>query len=62
LRFSVLKADLLKGVHFVFDLVLQEKSSDLGGTVSTNRRISLRIASRLMLPGSTVNGSRVKTI
>ena len=32
LRFSVLKADLLKGAHFVFDLVLQEKNSGSRGT------------------------------
>ena len=32
LRFSSLKADLLKRAHFVFGLLLQNKNSEPGGT------------------------------
>ncbi len=45
LRFSVLKANLLKGAHFVFGLLLQDKNRGEEERVGTNWRISLRIAS-----------------
>ena len=45
LRFPGLKADILKGAHFVFGLVLQTRTAGQEEQVGTNWRISLRIAS-----------------
>jgi hypothetical protein len=53
LRFSVLKADLLKGAHFLFGLVLQDKSSGSGGTGRYQLENQSANCLRLMLPGST---------
>ena len=53
LRFSVLKADLLKGTHFVFGLILQNKSSGSGGTHRYQLENQSANYLRLMLPGST---------
>ena len=53
LRFSVLKADLLKRAHFVFGLVLQDKNSGSGETGRHQLENQSTNCLRLMLPGST---------
>jgi hypothetical protein len=53
LRFSGLKADLLKGAHFVFGLPLQNKNSGSGGTGRYQLENQSANCLRLMLPGST---------
>jgi len=53
LRFLGLKADLLKGVHFVFGLVLQNKNSGSGGTGRYQLENQSTDCLRLMLSGST---------
>ena len=53
LRFSGLKADLLKGAHFVFGLLLQNKNSGSGRTGRYQLENQSTNCLRLMLPGST---------
>ncbi len=53
LRFSGLKADLLKGAHFVFDLVLQNKNRGSGGTGRYQLENQSANCFRLMFPGCT---------
>jgi hypothetical protein len=53
LRFSGSKADLLKGAHFVFGLVLQNKSSGSRGTGRYQLENQSTNCLRLLLPGST---------
>ena len=53
LRFSGLKADLLKSAHFVFGLVLQDKNSGSGETGRQQLENQSTNCLRLMLPGST---------
>ncbi len=53
LRFSLLTADLLKGAHFAFGLVLQDNSSGSGGTGRYQLENQSANCLRLMLPGST---------
>jgi len=53
LRFSGLKAGLLNGAHFAFDLVLQNKNSGSRGTVRYQLENQSANCLRLMLPGST---------
>ena len=52
LRFSGLKADLLKGAHFVFGLVLLNKNSGSGGTGRYQLENQSANCLRLTLPGS----------
>jgi hypothetical protein len=52
LRLSGVKADILKGAHFVFDLVLQNKNSGSGGTGRYQLENQSTNCLRLMLPGS----------
>jgi len=53
LQFSGLKAGLLKGAHFAFGLVLQNKSSGSRGTGRYQLENQSTNCLRLMLPGST---------
>jgi len=53
LRFSGLNAGLLKGAHFAFGLVRQDKSSGSGGTGRYQLENQSANCLRLMLPGST---------
>ncbi|HTW57708.1 MAG TPA: hypothetical protein VMD99_06255 [Terriglobales bacterium] len=52
-RFSGLNAGLLKGAHFAFGLVLQNKSSGSRGTGRYQLENQSTNCLRLMLPGST---------
>jgi hypothetical protein len=58
LRFSGLTADLLKGAHFVFGLLLQDKNSGSGGTGRHQPENQSTNCLRLMLPGSTCQSIR----
>jgi hypothetical protein len=53
LRFSGLKADLLKGAHFVLGLVLQNKNTGSGRTGRYQLKNQSANCLKLMLPGST---------
>ena len=53
LRFSGLKADLLKGAHFAFGLMLQNKNRASRGTGRYQLENQSANCLRLMLPGST---------
>jgi hypothetical protein len=53
LRFSVLKADLLKRAHFLFGLLLQSKNSGSGRMGRYQLENQSTNCLRLMLPGST---------
>ena len=53
LRFSGFSAGLLKGAHFAFGLILQDKSSGSGGTGRYQLENQSANCLRLMLPGST---------
>jgi hypothetical protein len=53
LRFSGLNADLLKGAHYVFGLLLQNKNNSSGGTGRYQLENQSTNCFRLMLPGST---------
>jgi len=53
LRFSGLNADLLKGAHYVFGRLLQNKNNSSGGTGRYQLENQSTNCLRLMLPGRT---------